>query len=193
MPPDQYIAAQMHMASVYTNAWVAPAPAYGSFLRRLGALFIDAIAVFVLFLIGGFMVGLLGGTDAVDNMSAADQFGTGGSIVSNLILLVFVVGFTAIGGTPGKRIVGLRITNKEGGLPGLAIATIRAWPWIAVVLCNLAYWLAARGANNPDSFILEAASGLAQLVWFVGCFFVLGTKYKQALHDKLAGTYVIRT
>jgi uncharacterized RDD family membrane protein YckC len=192
MSPDQYINQQMQMAAMYSQPYAA-APSYGSFFRRFGALIIDMIIVLVLFFIGGFMVGLVGGSDTVQTLEDADRFGSAGSILSNMIMTAMIIGFNAIGGTPGKRMLGLRITNQEGGLPGFALATIRAWPWIVVLLCNLAYWFAASGSDGADSSLLEGVSVLAQVIWFIGCFFVLGTKYKQTLHDKLAGTYVIKS
>jgi uncharacterized RDD family membrane protein YckC len=193
MPPDQFIAAQMHMASMYTNAWVAPAPAYGSFLRRLGALLIDSVLAFVVLFIGILVVGLAGGENGFDRLDQLDTFGAGPATVMNLVFAAITIGFTALGGTPGKRMVGLRITNREGGVPGPALAAIRSWPWIAVALCNLGFWIASRGTEGADATLLESVSTIAQIVWFFGCFVVLGTRYKQALHDKLAGTYVIRT
>lgn len=194
MNPDQYMAAQMHMAALYTQAW-APAPAYGSFVRRLGALVIDCVIVLGAMFIGGFLVGLFGGVTAVDRLERLDSFGSGGTVLINLFMTLVMIGFNALGGTPGKRALGLRITNREGGLPGPALAAIRAWPWIVLTLCNAAMWMVVRqsGGEDVSPTMLQGLTVVAEAVWLIGCFFVLGTRYKQALHDKLAGTYVIRT
>ena len=41
--------------------------------------------------------------------------------------------------------------------------------------------------------VLHGPSYIADFAWFFGCIAVIFTQHKQALHDKLAGTYVIRT
>lgn len=192
MSADQYVAAQMQIASQFSHPYAA-IPSYGTFWRRFGALAIDMIIAFVLLVMGGFLVALLGGERAIATLENADRFGSAGAILSNVVLVVVTVICNAMGGTPGKRVLGLRITNKDGGLPGFALAVIRAWPWIVVLLCNLAFFMVARNSSNPDSALLGGVSLLAQVIWFIGCFFVLGTKYKQTLHDKLAGTYVIKS
>jgi uncharacterized RDD family membrane protein YckC len=194
MSPEQYMAMQMQAAAMYTQGY-RPAPAYGSFWRRFAAYLIDLVLIFMLFFAVGIFVGIFGDPDALSGLTGDTVDGKPISVIANVLITVMIVGFTALGGTPGKRAVGLKITNAEGGLPGLALAVIRSWLWVVVALLNVVMWVVIRSADGEsvDTGLLELVAMAVQLVWLVGCFFVLGTKYKQALHDKLAGTYVIRT
>lgn len=74
---------------------------------------------------------------------------------------VFFIAFT--GRTPGKAFMGLRILTTSGG----RISVLRAALRLLV--------------GYPISFLLFG----------VGFLWVLADDYRQALHDKLAGTYVV--
>ena len=194
MTAQQYANPQ-YLQGAYVPVGAIAMPAYGSFFRRLGALTIDLVVVFFAFFLSGIMIGIAGGSDAAETLASLDEFGSGGTVVVNAALTAALVGFNALGGTPGKRMLGLRITNREGGLPGISLAIVRAWPWIALTLTNVAMYVAVQSSDSADvsSSLLERVTYLAQGIWLIGCFLALGTKYKQSLHDKLAGTYVIRS
>jgi uncharacterized RDD family membrane protein YckC len=73
--------------------------------------------------------------------------------------------FTALGGqTPGKRLLGLSVIDRAGDSPGVVRSGARA--------------------------ALAVVSGVLMLMGF---FLVLVDRRRQALHDKLAGTFVVMT
>jgi uncharacterized RDD family membrane protein YckC len=81
----------------------------------------------------------------------------------SLITVGYLALFTALGGqTPGKRLLGLQVVDANGDEPGLLRSALRA--------------------------LLALGSGLMVLMGFL---LVLFDRRRQALHDKLAHTYVI--
>ncbi|HUB06792.1 MAG TPA: RDD family protein [Myxococcales bacterium] len=86
----------------------------------------------------------------------------GGSLAAVLAVLYLTL-FTALGGqTPGKRLLGLRVIDRAGGCPSPLRSGFRA--------------------------AFAVASGALGLFGF---FLVLVDRRGQALHDKLAGTFVV--
>lgn len=84
-------------------------------------------------------------------------------------LLAFIVAIIAIameggGGTPGKRILGMRIIDATGGAPGFGKALVRN-------LLRVVDWL-------PAFFLL-------------GAVLVVTNERKQRLGDRAAGTFVV--
>ncbi len=120
--------------------------AYAGFWLRAGAFAIDVLILIALelFLIIFFVM-----SDVQD-------------LVLYFAIVYFVVG-ASMGGTPGKRLVGLRIVDSQGRVPGLI-----------------------------KGFVRTLVEGVACFVLFLGHFWMLWDKDKQTWHDKLARTYVIR-
>ena len=87
-----------------------------------------------------------------------------GSLVVLALLIVTIYMEGIKGGTPGKLILGLKIENKNGDYIGLGGALLR--------------------------FIGRI---LSELILFIGYLMIAWDKRKQGLHDKIAGTYVIKT
>jgi uncharacterized RDD family membrane protein YckC len=79
--------------------------------------------------------------------------------------------------TLGKRLLGIRVSNADGGRLGLGAATIRTWP---MYLHNIA-WLISGWLS---SFVLVLA--------FIACVAVAFSSRKQGLHDKMAGAFMTR-
>ncbi|HLC72739.1 MAG TPA: RDD family protein [Candidatus Nanoarchaeia archaeon] len=82
----------------------------------------------------------------------------------NLLVVIFTIYMDGIkGGTPGKLILKLRIVNKQGSYIGIPGAILR--------------------------YIGKLVSGI---ILSIGFFMIGWTAKKQGLHDKIAGTYVVR-
>ena len=79
--------------------------------------------------------------------------------------------------TLGKRMLGIRVSNENGGRLSLIAASLRAWP---IYLPSLA---SALGVG------LGAVLGL---IAFVSCIAVAFSARKQGLHDKMAGALLTR-
>jgi len=90
-------------------------------------------------------------------------FTIGGLCVTNLLYHVLMEA-SPLQGTVGKLVVGMRVTNKDGGRPSFFAALVR-----------------------------HLARLLSMLPLFLGYFMVLRSAKRQALHDKLSGCLVIKT
>jgi uncharacterized RDD family membrane protein YckC len=169
------------------------------FGKRLGALLLDCVLVFVLAWVGaGTIGGMLGGaaaTAAVGAMSAADSTAAAMAMVGGLLGTVFamaiafaligtvyflVEGFT--GFTLGKLILGIRIANADGTAAGVPTLLGR----YLLKNCNLVLSLIGFVVGVHALVTLGRLGGL---IIFVGCFFTLGTA-KQAFHDMIMKTAV---
>ena len=120
---------------------------YAGFGRRLGGYLIDVVILLV-----------IGGISSIIVASAL------GSLISFVISFGYVVLLNANGGTLGKRILDMRLQNKETGENiGIGMAVVR--------------------------YFVAIASGLAILI---GYFWVLWDPNKQTWHDKAAGSVVVK-
>jgi uncharacterized RDD family membrane protein YckC len=154
----------------YASSVAAPAAGYGGFWIRFVAVVIDALIVFIALLplagILALIIGLAGG--------AVSMPGFGIHLVRGIVLrtLYFVVGWSYEAGmessvkqaTLGKMAMGLKVTDEQGNRISFARATGRHFAKII--------------------------SGMILLIGYIMAGF---TARKQALHDMIAGTLVIRT
>ena len=130
--------------------------------RRLLALGIDAVVVLVAITIVGLALDILPGSVAWPLF---------GAVVLALPVTYLVLLRRSPVGTLGYALMGLRVVDLQGERPSLLVMTYRFS--LAALFLILAF-----GAALPLS-ILDFA-------W--SC----GDPFRQTLHDKLAGTYVIR-
>jgi len=170
------------------------------FGKRLGALCLDVVFVWVLAWLGGTtiggMLGLAGGAALGSTMgSAADSTAAamaamGGILgaVFGFLVAVFLIGtvyfliegFT--GYTLGKLLLGIRVASDDGTAAPVTKLLGR------FVIKNIAYVLGLAAALTGVR-VLGTLGNLGGLIIFVGCFFVLGMK-RQAFHDMIMGTAV---
>ncbi|MEZ4503187.1 MAG: RDD family protein [Dehalococcoidia bacterium] len=138
------------------------------FWVRVGALLVDwivqAIVAFAIF----FVIGLaFTDWDQVDAGASSDEtLGVAGAI-GWLLYILFSVSYYwwgyARGATPGKQALGLRIIRGDGSNPGIGAGFARLiGTWVSGVAVGLGYLWVAWDAK------------------------------KQAWHDKMADTYVVR-
>ncbi len=161
----------------------APGPTAG-FLERLGAAVIDWLIVGALvgtlaavFSASAIVVlaaeavaaltpnGDISSEQAVALALQAGVFGLGLALASVLAKWAYFVLFTGLKGqTPGKMVVGLRVVDDRGNVPGIARAIMRevVGKFISGLVLNLGY------------------------LW------VIWDGQKQGWHDKIADTYVVR-
>jgi len=142
---------------------------YGGFWRRFAAIFIDGVILNV----GGFILGLLLGIPigiALDAMGYQKEFITGVSYwIGNV--LDFVTGWlyftlmesSRLQATLGKMALGIAVTDVYGEPISFGKANARHWSKI-----------------------------LSMLTLLVGYMMAGFTEKKQALHDMIAGTLVLR-
>jgi uncharacterized RDD family membrane protein YckC len=85
------------------------------------------------------------------------------ALLCGVLCVCYLALFTALGGqTPGKRLLGLSVIDRRGHPPGVGRSGARA--------------------------LFALVSGLFMLMGF---FLVLVDRRRQALHDKLSGTFVV--
>jgi uncharacterized RDD family membrane protein YckC len=149
----------------------APTPAYGGFWRRLLALAIDIVLWLVAFLLVAFLIGVAIGIYLVaTGGSTADTNVIGNQLVlpldlAGLVLawLYFTLAEALWQGTVGKLVVGIKVTDEAG----------RRISWWRA---NARYW----------------AKVLSLMILGIGFLMAAFTERRQALHDILAHTLVVK-
>ena len=147
---------------------------YAGFWIRVVATFIDSIILLVaqsilLYLVtGNTMVGLMLAIFRAAADPSLPRPSTGGAGLQLLDLAVgiayFVIFWTRTGATPGKMVLGLKVVNPQGGLISVGQAFGRYFSYF-----------------------------LSYLILCIGFMMAGWDPEKRTLHDRLAGTLVIRT
>lgn len=171
---------------------------YAELWRRVAALVIDCIVLSPMLLLDYFF----GGQTRMFELYVLvpdELFG--------LYLYIYMV--VTYGGTPGKLLLGLRITRIDGSAPTVKDAFLRYGVlWLLALAVSTASIVAALGMSDQAYLALgygERAEAFEQrvpfigvldalmLVWLVGCIIsVVVSKQRRALHDFIAGTVVVR-
>lgn len=137
---------------------------YAGFWRRVGAMLVDGLilSMAATVLIGGLMAAL---SFATQDESLIGLALLGANVLSNIGFLAYFTLFEsgARQGTPGKRLLGIMVTDLDGQPVSMGRAALR----------NLA----------------KIISGL---ICMIGYLMVPFTKRKQGLHDIIAGCLVVR-
>ena len=147
--------------SPYSQAQVQQAPQYADFGSRLGAFLIDLVILFI----GGLFIGAVVGF----GMASSGSSGLNIQLAANGVGLLFnwlYYAFSessAMMGTPGKKIVGLIVTDLQGQRIGFGQATGRYFGRL-----------------------------LSGLILLIGYFAMLWSPMNQTWHDQMAGTLVLR-
>ncbi len=171
---------------------------YGGFGRRFGAMWLDVLCLSPLVILN------LWGNSAFRLFQA--YYFIPGLLISALYSIYLVKRF---GGTPGKLILGLRITKVDGSPVGYREAILRELPnYLFHIVLSVGLVASALHLTDAEYFALgwkersirlkELAPGfygpvqIAQTVWIWSEFLVLLTnEKKRAIHDFIAGTVVI--
>jgi len=147
---------------------------FASFWRRLVAAILDG---FVLQVIAG-ITGQL----------------TAGLILADLPIVdaLYPVGFIAYGATPGMRALGIRVVDADRNRPGFArsirrfiLPALALIPWL-IFFRGPGWLLDLQVSVSIVALLALIAISILDPLWMIW------DDHKQMLHDKLAGTYVIR-
>jgi uncharacterized RDD family membrane protein YckC len=172
-------------------ASVAPPKAeIAGFWRRLVALFVDMIVLGIV----GFIIGTFAFRQLVEMGQSARLIGAAITLVYCGVLNSGLGG----GGTLGKRMLGLRVVQRDGQTIGLArslLRTIVFWtPFYLDGATSSSFGIP--GLSNPSP--IASALTVADLVIVFGGLFLIFYLYifnwrtRQTLHDLIAGTFVVR-
>jgi uncharacterized RDD family membrane protein YckC len=144
---------------------------YGGFWRRFAALFIDQLVMFLTWFFSlillGVMLGFLGNVSG--NRKLVDDPEVSGMIGLALLFLIPLVYYpvmecSAAQATLGKMALGVQVTDLRG-----------------------------RRISFPRALVRFLGKSLLSPIFLVGYLMAAFTRKKQALHDMLAGTLVVRT
>lgn len=168
------------------------------FGKRLIAWLIDWVVIFIGSVVVGPMIGGLFGFTAGAAVGGVAG-GPGGAAVggvtgtllgamagfflaANSLGIVFGIWEALTGAALGKLLLGIRIRSGDGTpAPPEKLVARAALKHSGALISFL--------ATVTGSAILEGLGGLAWLLIFVGCFFVLSPE-KLSIHDRIAGTAV---
>ena len=185
----------------YPYAMAVPQYAYASFWRRLVSLILDSILVGIgaISLIG--ILWAVTGIELFDVNTGDGQFSfTANNWPYALLITAYYVILNGRGATLGKMALGIRVTDREGGAPGLKRGLLRGIiPAVGVTLDpirRLATDLADE-IGGWDAALTTGAAGISILLGYslfqiVDGLSMIGDDHKQSIHDKMGGTYVIR-
>jgi uncharacterized RDD family membrane protein YckC len=150
-------------------ASAAPAVVLSGWWRRVGATFVDSVLLFLPLYIAFVLVGDVAGFAA-------------GAIVSFAIQGAYMVRLLASesGQTIGNRVVATRVRDALTGAPITRNQALKRWAVIS------AY--AALNIVLPPSL-----AEIPAMLMLIDSLFPLFDARKQTLHDKIAGTLVVRT
>lgn len=172
---------------------------YGGFWRRLLAAIID-----------GFILAPVGITTLV-LLSYTHRAFLFMTLPTLLISLFFYVYLThRYGGTPGKRILLMRITNLDGSPVALTTAFIRYSPYLLIsLISDVSTLIMTRnlaGIGFEEMSLLEKMAAIGRhgpawgeyfnyvmWAWYLAVIIsIVASARKRALHDYIAGTVVLR-
>ncbi len=100
------------------------------------------------------------------------------------LYMLYFAGFesSSMMATPGKRVVGLRVTDMYGRQLSVGAALFRAWPW----------WLSAAAGVIDGLLGTRVLAYFAALLFLVACVAVAFTARKQGIHDIFAGCLITK-
>jgi uncharacterized RDD family membrane protein YckC len=144
------------------------APTYAGFWVRFGAILIDTVVIglgaVILGIISGIVVALVS-PDALDN-PASDWFGILANLGQSIVSVAYYVFMHSSSkqATLGKMALGLKVTDLDGERIGVG-----------------------------KSFLRMIGTIVSAVLLMIGYLMVAFTERKQGLHDKIAGTLVVRS
>jgi len=167
------------------------------FYRRLVALLIDIVILYFYYRIAGAIFSaILSGSNPYDDDVAYNLSAVRLLLILPIMIYPVVMEITMNGQTFGKKIMGLRVVDENGGKPSISQFLIR-WllrlsdVWIVIILLLLMYvFLSEGGLNDPEAIFL-LVFGLAFLITDI--VLVISSQKGQRIGDILAKTILIST
>lgn len=202
MNSHAYPVSRSEMTGINTDYRIGFGPRIGAF--SLDCVFLGLMTGVVSFFCITFFLGMLGaaseGGDLDDEMAAGTLLLTLGVWYFLLVVCSLIYWLTEViwSGSPGKKILSLRIMRADGARPHIElwkrylVKNAQAFIFICITmpLSVLALLLESDGLLFIAN-ISSSLSGLAGLALFIGAFFIFN-RNKQTLWDRLSGTIVIR-
>ena len=185
----------------YPYAMAVPQYSYASFWRRLFALILDSILIGIAAISIIAILWAVTGVELFEINTSDDSFSlTASNWPVALLTIAYYVIMNGRGATLGKMALGIRVTDREGGVPGLTRGALRSIiPAVGLALDPILS-LATRIADEVggwDAALTTGAVGISIVLGYaifqlVDGLSMLGHDHKQTIHDIMGGTYVIR-
>jgi uncharacterized RDD family membrane protein YckC len=162
---------------------------YAGFWRRVGGYLLDLLVL----LVPSVVIYIV-----AFRAFAGPYADAAGSLLWWPISVAYVVIGNGLGGTFGKRWLGLRVVDATGAVPGMRRAAVRAiLPYgVSLVLILISglldRWLASESPTPVDAVLVWALVLLLLLPLLLDYLWMIWDPRKQTLHDKLAGTFVVQ-
>jgi uncharacterized RDD family membrane protein YckC len=161
---------ELKARGVLPSAW-APVAArhYAGFWRRAGAALVDGLFFLPVSLFFGFALS-----------------GVVPALIAQSLWLAYVVPMDARGATLGKRALGIKVVDAGDRVPGTERSARRhVWDFVGLPLAFV-------DIENDPSGTARALYLVLGLAAIIDVLWMLGDDDRQTLHDKFAGTYVVR-
>lgn len=168
---------------------ILPGVAFASFGQRLGALLIDFVVGLVI-VFGLVLVGIAQFEVGDNPGSLQPHWPT--LLLNALISSGYVIILNGMGGTLGKRLMGLRVIDATGAAPGLQKAFVRSLVWlIPAILQLVSDWLVWETSDGGLYVIIDLVIFASGVFALYDAWSMRGHHHKQTIHDRMAGTYVV--
>jgi uncharacterized RDD family membrane protein YckC len=175
--------------------------AYASFWRRAVAYVLDSIMLMVVIVLVELILHATTGIQLYDKRSSPNGFSISfrGPPVY-VPMLIYFIWMNGRGATLGKMMLGIRVTNRDGGVPGIRRGALRSIVLIIAVGIQDFFALLADilgGIGGWDWAFVTAGVGLGLGLLFgflqlADWLSMIWHPNKQTFHDQIGGTYVIR-
>jgi uncharacterized RDD family membrane protein YckC len=134
------------------------------------------------------------------SVAAAESADSAVPLFIQFVLLIAFNLFMVVrfGGTPGKLIFKVRIVNEDGDYPVLKQAVIRDSFFIINAFLGVIVSLDTKPLSAVTSDLIHWSPLAMSLNVFLGwvividCLIIVFTRRNRALHDMMAGTYVVK-
>ena len=136
---------------------------YAGFWRRLVAYLIDYLVVLVGSLVVGFVIGLIAGASGAEKIDGPWLASIYAAAIAGYYLYYALMESSSSQATVGKLALGIKVTDLEGN--------------------RVTFW---RALGRSLAKIISA------IILFIGYIMAAFTERKQALHDKIANTLVVK-
>jgi len=177
-----------------------PVPAvrveYASFESRLAAATLDVLVILIiaalLIFIGATAILISSDFERVDpSTTSINVFWTCVGAIVPAVLLYFFISFAWKGQTVGAAVMQIMIIRSDGRPLGVLGSVARVVGFLFYLLLLLAGGIVALVFNDSLAIALGAV-GIALALIFAGILWAVFDSQRRTLHDRLAGTIVVR-
>lgn len=161
--------------------------------NRAVAFAADALLLSAATFLGAALLSVVAGPAVAVDLNARERVSADQALLLTDVLLAaaisavyFVAAWRSLGGSPGQRLLGIRLGNRDGSRLGLGRASLR---WLLLAGPFPVVGLAALAVGGLGIVLVDVLA----LSWYVLLLVsVVRSATKQGLHDRLAGSIVVK-